>query len=806
MLSSLEAIRRCRAGDLSVLKSHRWLRHLYLTREHRANLERLDSLEALSGNPVLDYVERSLTILAGLDLPPRLRGLAEETLRWSEVAKAGMPHERAKWIARGINVHAHNEGSAALYLADCAEQAALRRHRGSAPDDGRCTVADAGEPADAGAQAVACLSADACIPEDACLGADACIPEAARLIADADMQAVACLIATHGLIGQAIRGETTLAASAPLLDLLPGDRCMTPEAWHQLLLALNRCIIEAVSPALWQTVEASVRTALQALEHREFGLDGLKDRLRLLRAESIRNGEDFDTAYAACMADPQVAAAVSGLLAHASLWYVEAALHDFTFEEFLKILLLSSGNPSTLAPDVSPISDNPHMLAPDVSPISDNPQMLAPDAPDASAVSPESPVDAHDQSARHLPALPRHISFEPLMRDLHRQHRGKKRVNLYAQRIISRYLADLDMHALLEGHLPHNPHVAPESGTAPGCPDTVFFRFRFSPAGSRLIDFCLEAEQAGLMYERAVMMLFDLFGLRRDAYDRFYDEERYLETMNGSIGFKKVLLSHVVGHHVLDIGPGGGALLDALSERFPDMRVTGVDIASNVLDALGRRKTLEQRPWHVQYGNALDLGAHFAPGSVDTIIFCSILHELFSYVPHEGRLFQHETLAAALRGAFAILPPGGRILIRDGIMTEPEDQMRIIRFRSDEGLAFLARYVQDFKGRSILYRIVGHNEVLLPVNDAMEFLYTYTWGEDSYAHEVNEQFGYFTPSGWRRFIAEVLGDKAVIRLLDHHLQDGYDTALAPKIELLDESRQPVRLPDSTCILVIEKGT
>jgi len=139
-------------------------------------------------------------------------------------------------------------------------------------------------------------------------------------------------------------------------------------------------------------------------------------------------------------------------------------------------------------------------------------------------------------------------------------------------------------------------------------------------------------------------------------------------------------------------------------------------------------------------------------------------------------------------------------------MTEPEDQMRIIRFRSDEGLAFLARYVQDFKGRSILYRLVGHNEVLLPVNDAMEFLYTYTWGEDSYAHEVNEQFGYFTPSGWRRFIAEVLGDKAVIRLLDHHLQDGYDTALAPKIELLDESRQPVRLPDSTCILVIEKGT
>ncbi len=768
MLSSLDAIRRCRAGDLTVLRTHRWLRHLYLTREHQANLERLESLEALAGNPVLDYVARSLEILAVIGLPERLRGLAEETLRWSEVAKAGMPHERARWIAQGVNVHAHNEGSAALYLADCDEQAALRRKIGMTVADG-CRTEEAGSLMIAEADRGRNLASDG------------------RIVSDADVPVVACLIATHGLIGQAIRGETTLAASAPLRDLPAGACSLSSDEWHRLLLALNRCIIEAVSPALWQTVEPAVREALQTLERGELNRLGLKERLRLLRAESIRSGEDFDAAYAACMTDPRVEAAIGRLLSASSLWYVEAALHDFSLEEFVKILLLSPGSAQSPGSMQSSASDS------SASGIS----------PDAAEAAPDASVTALESAGG---ALPRHISFAPLMCDLHRQHRGKKRVNLYAQRIISRYLADLDMQALLDGHLPHNPHVAPECGTAPGCGDTVFFRFRFSPAGSRLIDFCIEAEQAGLMYERAVMMVFDLFGLRRDAYDRFYDEERYLETMNGSIGFKKVLLSHVVGHHVLDIGPGGGALLDALTERFPEKRVTGVDIAQNVLDALGRRKTLEHRPWHVQYGNALDLGAHFVSGSVDTIIFCSILHELFSYVPHEGRLFRHETLAAALRSAYAILPPGGRILIRDGIMTEPEDQMRIIRFRSDEGLAFLARYQQDFKGRSIQYRLVGHNEVILPVNDAMEFLYTYTWGEDSYAHEVNEQFGCFTPTGWRRFIADTLGETAVIRLLDHHLQDGYEAALAPKIELLDENRQPVRLPDSTCILVIEKGT
>ena len=69
---------------------------------------------------------------------------------------------------------------------------------------------------------------------------------------------------------------------------------------------------------------------------------------------------------------------------------------------------------------------------------------------------------------------------------------------------------------------------------------------------------------------------------------------------------------------------------------------------------------------------------------------------------------------------------------------------------------------------------------------------------------MNEQFGYFTPSGFKEFIASTLGSRARIIEFKHFLQEGYTIALSQKIEFFDEKRRLVRLPDSTCIAVIEK--
>ena len=137
-------------------------------------------------------------------------------------------------------------------------------------------------------------------------------------------------------------------------------------------------------------------------------------------------------------------------------------------------------------------------------------------------------------------------------------------------------------------------------------------------------------------------------------------------------------------------------------------------------------------------------------------------------------------------------------------MTEDKRLMRVIRFKDAGGMKFLEQYVQEFKGRIIQYEVLADNTVKMPVNDAMEFLYTYTWGEDSFVHEVQEQFGIFTPNDYKDFVKGIFGDKVNIVQAMNYLQDGYTNHLSEKIEFTDESGNAVALPDSTFFMVLEK--
>jgi hypothetical protein len=119
-------------------------------------------------------------------------------------------------------------------------------------------------------------------------------------------------------------------------------------------------------------------------------------------------------------------------------------------------------------------------------------------------------------------------------------------------------------------------------------------------------------------------------------------------------------------------------------------------------------------------------------------------------------------------------------------------------------MRWLERYAADFKGREITFERLSDQEVLMPINDAMEFLYTYTWGEEAYVHEIQEQFGIFTPKAYEQCIRETLGRQAEIIMLRHFLQEGYTEALAERVLFMDENGEPVSLPDSTCLIVIEK--
>ncbi|OAB45965.1 class I SAM-dependent methyltransferase [Paenibacillus glacialis] len=687
MLKSLTIIKAFRQGDRSVLQQNTWLEMITSAEERIVNLERVTSIKEMAEvNPVLDYVERTLEILDKLSLSFWVKEILEEVLIWSEVAKGGTVKDRLAWQAEGINLFVHNVGSSHLY-------------------------------------------------------------NKYAVVARTDRtDVIHTLIATHGLVGQFLRGEVLFEDNSPLTDLTL-DRMLSPEELHHILVPLNRCIITGVSPELWNEVRLDVERIIRNIsDHHDLEPEGIVNRLRKLRTAAIRRGEPFEAEIVTLRNHIDIEKEFMRLEDH-TLWFVEAALQDFTLEEFMKVFLFLYHND-----DIERI---------------------------------------------------RHISFEPLMNTMYYDYKGLKRLNVYKKRIIEKYLQECSWESIRCGKFPDNPHLIHELTLNKELPDTLFFTFTFSSSAEKLIEFCIEAEKSPL-YEKAVLLLFDLFDLRRDAYDRFHNEEEYLADMNQTSDYKKVLLDHIVGHKVLDIGPGGGVLLDLMEQEMPHLEPIGIDISSNVIEALERKRLLEGHHWKVMKGDALKLQEYVEPGSIDSVIFSSILHELYSYIPYNGHKFNHDTVAAALASAYDVLAPGGRIIIRDGIMTEPTNQKRRIVFHEPDGIVWLRRYAHDFSGRSIQFEELNDHEAIVPINDAMEFLYTYTWGEDAYVHEIQEQFGYFTPSQYTAFITETLGKEANILVSRHYLQKGYTEALGQRVTLFDEQGNRVPLPDSTCLFVIEK--
>ena len=263
---------------------------------------------------------------------------------------------------------------------------------------------------------------------------------------------------------------------------------------------------------------------------------------------------------------------------------------------------------------------------------------------------------------------------------------------------------------------------------------------------------------------------------------------------------KTKILEFVIEDKILEVGSGSGIHLNMLEDTFPKAQIQGIDISDKVVHSLQLKKQCENRRWNIQQENAMELSFN---EKFDTIIFCSVLHEIFSYDNGLGK-FSYEALRRTLKSALELLNKGGRIIIRDGIMSPNNIGIRRIKFLNNDGINFLRQYCKDFKGREIKYTYINDNEVSMLVNDAMEFLYTYTWGYSSYEYEVQEQYGYFTKDQYKSFIYHILGDQIKIKYCDSYLQDGYTKALKNKIKFIDENGLKIQLPDSNCLIVIEK--
>ncbi len=104
--------------------------------------------------------------------------------------------------------------------------------------------------------------------------------------------------------------------------------------------------------------------------------------------------------------------------------------------------------------------------------------------------------------------------------------------------------------------------------------------------------------------------------------------------------------------HLLDAGIGSGTLALAAAQRWPHVRVTGLDISAGMLAvaraaSVARLTESERARLALLEGSVVDPeGAGLAPASVDAVISSFVLH----LVPDRG---------AALAGLRGVLRPGG---------------------------------------------------------------------------------------------------------------------------------------------------
>lgn len=593
-------------------------------------------------------------------------------------------------------------------------------------------------------------------------------------------------IEAHGLAGQHVRGEGPLAMFAPLIgtlrDLAPGlgrtlgvpqrravelaldalhvlDACDTAAVREGLLddallarLARVRDQLAAVCRAgAW----AQPQRALSELAPPVDGLAGRKalaDRLRALRAGRQAAGEPAGAVDAAVGALGDAELAVLGpALATCQLWYCEAATSGLSPTAQLGVLAAAVGAARAIGVDVQ-----------------------------------------RPWHAQLLPLVARLSGASPAVR--------------YRLRLVEAALAATPIRELLIGPGRLGPLGTLSARLAhPTDPDAIVVDYLETDESTALVTLlALYETRSQATFHTMLKALCDLYGLRKDDFDRVANEAGYLAAMNAARSDKQRMIELVKPGRIVEVGPGGGVVLDLLERRFPTSEIIGVDLSREVVDALAQRARAQGSRWRVIHG-AAELIGELVPAPIDTVVFCSVLHEIYSYTEPRFSLGSVQRVVCA---AFDQLAPGGRIVIRDGV--RPPSGRRRLRLLAPDARATFDLYVAQFEGRRIAVTELGGDRVELSTADAMEFLYTYTWGPASFPYEVRELYGILSYEDYVGQLVTWCGGPRAVRVIElppelrSYLQPGYRDHLAGKIALTDERDRPVELPDSNCLIAIEK--
>ena len=284
--------------------------------------------------------------------------------------------------------------------------------------------------------------------------------------------------------------------------------------------------------------------------------------------------------------------------------------------------------------------------------------------------------------------------------------------------------------------------------------------------------------------------------------------QTYYDRMRASLGDKERMVEHLHGTKVIDMGDGDGALVRFLLDAGYD--AYGIDAAAESVHQSDSDSELAQR---IKLGYAHEGETFFEPGSIDTILASSLLHEVYSYGIPGGTKLSDEALEKTFTSWHTLLKPGGQLIIRDGILPDNWAELTSIRFNGDyryaDGVDTVAEYLNMIPFRDSKmeadYRKVnlvqtGAEEFTGTFESVMEFIYTYNWGRENYAREAQELYGLFTLDGYQEYL-KTYGFKIVEA--HSYTQQGYRDHLGSKLQLWRDGA-PIDIPPTNALIVVEK--
>ena len=199
---------------------------------------------------------------------------------------------------------------------------------------------------------------------------------------------------------------------------------------------------------------------------------------------------------------------------------------------------------------------------------------------------------------------------------------------------------------------------------------------------------------------------------------------------------------------ILDVGCGSGVLIELIKERVRDnVDITGIDLNQMTVDEVNQKKK-----FNVICSDIQTLYKNNPNQKYDVIIFSSILHEVYSYSESNNQQAVEETLNTA----YDLLNKDGKVIIRDGIKYHDSN---LIQYENE--VAFKTTPYKTIKDFVKEHPFSKEGDWINCLNGFVrkdllkEFFITYTWGEESWSREVQEQVGLYTVEEWEELLQSV---------------------------------------------------